>query len=112
MASLVIDGVAIPLAPTSTDSGYRFSPSALWLRGYAFTRGRGNIEVACTRGWAATPADLEQAVIELIAVRFKERDHIGQDAASQQGQNITFSTRDMPASVKTVLQGYKKVVPV
>jgi hypothetical protein len=112
VASLVIDGVAIPRAALITDSGYRFSPSSVWVQGYLFTRGRGNVTLACTRGWAATPADLEQACIELIAVRFKERDHIGQDLASMQGQNITFSTRDMPNSVKTVLQGYKKVVPV
>jgi hypothetical protein len=111
VASLVIDDVAILPAASRTAYGYRFSPSAVWLQGYAFTRGRGNVELACTRGWAATPSDLEQAVIELIAVRYKERDHIGQDSASMQGQNITFSTRDVPASVKTVLQAYKKVVP-
>jgi uncharacterized phiE125 gp8 family phage protein len=112
VTSLVIDGVTIRAAALSTDYGYRFSPSAIWLQGYQFSRGRGNVELVCTRGWATTPADLEQAAIELIAVRFKERDHIGQDMASMQGQNITFSTRDMPNSVKTVLQGYKKVVPV
>jgi hypothetical protein len=112
VTSLVIDGVAIPPAALVTDSGYRFSPSSVWVQGYLFTRGRGNIGLTCTRGWAATPADLEQAVIEVIAVRFKERDRIGQDSASMQGQNVTFSTRDVPASVKTVLQGYKKVVPV
>jgi len=112
VTSLTIDGVAIPLAALVTDSGYRFSPSSVWVQGYLFTRGRGNIELTCTRGWAATPADLEQAVIEVIAVRFKERDHIGQDSASQQGQNISFSTRDVPADVKRVLENYKKVVPV
>ncbi|MBM4301646.1 MAG: hypothetical protein FJ121_08965 [Deltaproteobacteria bacterium] len=112
VASLVIDGVTILPASTSTAYGYRFSPSAVWLKGYVFTRGRGNVELACTRGYAATPADLEQAALELIGVRFKERDHIGQDAATMSGQNITFSTRDMPASVKTVLQAYKKVAPV
>lgn len=112
VVSLTIDGVAIPPAALITDSGYRFSPSSVWVQGYVFTRGRGNIELACTRGWAATPADLEQAALELMSVRFKERDHIGQESASMQGQNITFSTRDMPASVKTVLQAYKKVVPL
>jgi hypothetical protein len=112
VTSLTIDGTVIPLAATTTASGYRFSSSAVWLQGYAFTRGRGNVALTCTRGYAATPADLEQAALELIALRFKERDHIGQDSASMQGQNVTFSTRDMPASVKTVLQGYKKVVPV
>jgi hypothetical protein len=112
VASLVIDDVAILPAASRPAAGYRFSPSAVWLQGYAFTRGRGNVALACTRGWGAVPADLEQAALELIGVRFKERDHIGQDSASLQGQNISFSTRDMPDSVKTVLRTYKKVVPV
>ena len=112
VALLSIDDVAILPAASRTAAGYRFSPSAVWVQGYSFTRGRGNVELACTRGWAAVPADLEQAALELIGVRYKERDHIGQDSASMQGQNITFSTRDMPDSVKTVLRAYKKVVPV
>ena len=112
VSSLVIDGTAIPAAASRTAAGYRFSPSAVWVRGYIFTRGRGNVELACTRGWDATPADLEQAALELIGVRFKERDRIGQDSASMQGQNISFSTRDVPADVQRVLDSYKKVVPV
>jgi hypothetical protein len=112
VASLVIDGVAIPQAVLVTDAGYRFSPNSVWVQGYLFTRGRGNVALTCTRGWAATPSDLEQAAIELVAIRYKERDHIGQDSASQQGQNVTFSTRDVPADVKRVLDSYKKVVPV
>ncbi len=112
VASVIVDGIEIPPAVTARDQGYSFSPSAIWLRGYRFTRGRGNVEVACTRGWAATPAELEQACIELVALRYKERDHIGEEATSMQGQNVTFSTRDVPNDVKMVLQGFKKVVPV
>jgi len=112
VTGVTVDGVAIPAAADFSSPGYRFTISALILNGYCFTRGAGNVELAYTAGWAETPPDLEQACLELIAVRFKERDHIGQESASMQGQNVTFSTRDLPASVKAALQGYKKVAPV
>lgn len=106
-----VDGAAIPLSPDLGHLGYFFSPTMLYLVGCSFTRGAGNVEIAYTAGYAATPSELEQACIELVALRFKERDHIGQDSASMQGQNITFS-QEMPAHLKAVLNDYKKVVPV
>jgi hypothetical protein len=112
VASVKVDGLVIPAAADYSSRGYRFTHSALVLNGYSFTRGLGNVELAYTAGFTTTPPELEQACIELVALRYKERDHIGQDVASMQGQNVTFSTRDMPASVKTVLQGFKKVVPL
>jgi hypothetical protein len=112
VAHLTINGLEIPLAPDTQAAGYRFTASAIILQGYQFVRGAGNVEISCTRGWAATPPELEQACLELAALRYKERDHIGQEIATMQGQNVTFSTRDMPNSVKTVLNGWKKVAPL
>jgi uncharacterized phiE125 gp8 family phage protein len=112
VGSVKVNGLVIPAAADFSASGYRFTPSALSLNGYCFSRGLGNVDLAYTAGFAATPPELEQACIELVVLRFKERDHIGQDAASMQGQNITFSTRDMPHSVKTVLNNWRKVVPL
>jgi hypothetical protein len=113
VTSVKVDGVAIPPAAGPTAAGYSFSPTMLYLRGYAFSRGGRNVEVACNRGWAATPADLERACIELVGLRYKERDRIGQVSQSLgAGQTVAFWVKDMPDSVKTVLVAYKKVVPV
>jgi uncharacterized phiE125 gp8 family phage protein len=107
-----VSGKVIPPAADALNSGYRSNGKLLMLQGYQFTRGLGNVELAYTAGFAATPPELEQACLELMAVRYKERDHIGQEAASMQGQNVTFSTKDMPDSVKTIVQHWSKVVPV
>lgn len=112
VASLKINGVAIPLAANMLQPGYRLANNTLVLQGYYFTRGSGNVELSCTRGYASVPPDLEQAAIELLAVRFKERDHIGQVSANMAGQNVTFSAKDMPDSVKTAVKNWKKVVPL
>lgn len=110
VASLQVDGMSIPAAATATAKGYHFSPSAVWLTGYAFTRGRGNVELACTRGWAATPAVLEQLCIDLVALAYKGRDHIGQESAGVKGETVTFS-KDLPEPLKQTLKTWKKVVP-
>jgi len=112
VASVKVDGVEIPPAAAVLGAGYRFSAGLIWLNGYLFTRGAGNVEVACTRGWAATPPQLEQACIELVAWRYSERERIGQESKSIQGANVTFSTKDIPADVQRVLQAWKKVAPV
>ena len=113
VASVKVDGVAIPAAATVAAAGYRFKATLLWLNGYSFNLGTGNVEVACTRGWAETPADLEQACIELVALRYKERDRIGQVSKSLgDGQTVSFWLKDMPDSVRTVLNAYRKVAPV
>jgi hypothetical protein len=112
VAAVLVDGRAIPASPDFLTPGYRFTPTMLILEGYVFTRGSGNVALTYTAGYAATPLELEQACLELVAARYKERDHIGQDAQSMQGQNVTFSTRDLPADVATVLGNWKKVMPV
>lgn len=112
VASVTIDGQSIPLASGSQAPGYLFSTTTLFVNGYAFTRGRQNVTIAYTAGFAATPAEIEQACLELMAVRYKERDRIGQVSKSIGGETITFSQKDFPDSVRTILNNYKKVVPL
>ena len=58
------------------------------------------------------PAEIEQACIEVIAIRYKERDRIGQVSKSIGGETVSFSQKDFPDSVRTILNNYKKVVPM
>lgn len=112
VASVKVDGVAIPAANGALAAGYRFTATFLSLTGYAFTRALGNVELAYTAGYAATPPELEQACIDLVALRYKERERIGQVSASLAGQTVTFSQKDVPDGVRTVLNAWKKVVPL
>ncbi len=126
IASLTIDGLAVP---ASTDNGvmqpgYGFDSHRIWLarvtnsyeerysNAWQFTRGRGNVIITYTAGYATTPDDIYQACIELVSIRYRERDRIGQNSKSLAGETVSFNTKAMTDSILQTLNQYKKVVPV
>jgi uncharacterized phiE125 gp8 family phage protein len=111
VAAVSVDGVAIPAAATSTAAGYLFDDSSVYLNGFAFARGRQNVSVSYSAGYAATPPELEQACIALVALRYKERDRIGQASKNLGGETVAFSQKDMPADVASILDPYRSVAP-
>lgn len=113
VTAVSVDGVPIPASSGPTVSGYVFSAIRISLRGiYCFDRGVQNVSLEYTAGYVSTPTELEQACIELISARYKERDRIGLVSKGLAGETITFSQKDMSSSVRTTLQNYKKVVTV
>jgi len=114
VASVSIDGNSIPAGGIGL-TGFRFTPTMLILDGYRFCRGLANVEINYTAGFASGAPELqtiEQAAIELIALRYKERDRIGLSSETLQGQVTAFQVKDVPPSVATILNQFKKVVPV
>ena len=113
VTSLTVDGQTIPSAVDSQGAGYMVTPNLILLLGsYSFTKALQNVVVSYTAGFAVTPPEIEQAVIELIALRYKERDRIGHVSKSLGGETVTFSQKDFPADVLTILNNYRKVVPL
>lgn len=112
VASLTVNGVAVPYATNSQGNGYLFDQYRIIMvgGGYTLTEGVQNIVVTYTAGYAAIPPEIEQACIELIATRYRERDRIGQTSKSIAGETVAFSIRDFPPSVQTILNNYKKVI--
>jgi uncharacterized phiE125 gp8 family phage protein len=110
VSSVVIDGNSIPLAPDTVSLGYRFTETSLILQGYVFTRGAANVQISYTAGYASIPTEIEQACIELVSLRYRERDRIGHASKSLAGETVQFIVKDMPDSVRTILQNYKKVI--
>lgn len=59
------------------------------------------------------PPDITEACVELVALRYRERDRIGQLSQHLDGQTIAYFQRgSMPASVEDALSSYKNVMPV
>lgn len=110
VSSVTVDGVPIPASTGVTVPGYFFDDKSITLRGYVFTKGQGNVVLSYTAGYASTPVDLEQACIELIAFRYRERDRIGHSSKSLGGEVVSFTIADFPVDVKTILNNYKKVI--
>jgi Phage gp6-like head-tail connector protein len=116
--SLTIDGLPIPPAPplspsTGLTAGYIFSPTQLALRGYYFTRRVQNVLVSYTAGYPSIPSEIAQACIELVALRYRERTRVGEVSKAFAGaEMVSFSQKDMSASVATLLQRYLAVAPI
>jgi len=112
VASLVISGQTIAAGDPVSAPGYYFDSYSLMLNGFAFRRGMANVAINYTAGFAAIPLDLEQACIELVGVKYKRKDHIDRVSDVLANQTTSYSQRDMPAEVATVLQTYKRVLPL
>jgi Phage gp6-like head-tail connector protein len=110
--SVKIDGLSVAAQSTFGSTGYRFDERSIILNNLCFTRGRSNVDVAYTAGYATIPATIAQALCELVALRYKERDRIGFSSKSLAGETVSFITKAMPDSVKLALAQFAAVVPV
>jgi Phage gp6-like head-tail connector protein len=124
VSSVVVDGVPLPAIPVTplaqpggpiagTQTGYLFTPTQLVIRGYTVPRKAGCVTLQYTAGYAVTPPDLAQACIELVALRYRERSHIGEvSRAIGGGQTVSYSQKDMSNSIKALIQQYRIVTPI
>jgi hypothetical protein len=129
--SLTIDRIAIqpvpPLQPAppsaqpgtfSSTAGYLFTPTELVLRGFRFERGTANVVVQYTAGYYPIPADLEQATIELVVRKYRERTRIAERSRSLGGtqtvsySTVTFSMNSLATDVQVLLSKYQQVAPL
>lgn len=111
--SLAIDGQAIPPATAGDAAGYSFSPTQLVVHGYRFNRGTQNIMISYTAGYSVIPSDIAQACIELVALRYRERNHVGEVSRALGGaETVAYLQKDMSDGIKTLLQQYRLVAPV
>jgi Phage gp6-like head-tail connector protein len=126
VSSLVIAGQPVTASPDGVQAGYVFDDRFIYLVGNAFASSAFpsaapnkfpkwpplGVQIGYTAGFAATPPELEQAVIEWVSLRYQERARIGMSSKSMAGETTAFIVKDMPDSVKTVLSNYRKVIPV
>jgi hypothetical protein len=114
---LSIDGNVVPAAvfvsPWALPSpGFVFDQFSIMLVGgvYRFTRGYQNVYISYQAGYSTIPTEIEQAAIELISIRYKERDHIGQISKNIGGEIISYSQKDITDSIQTTLGQYQRVM--
>jgi hypothetical protein len=115
VSAVLVDGLVIPAATVPVKAGwtgYVWTPTQIALQGYSFTRGYSNVSLSYTAGFAATPPDLEEAVLEIIDLRYKQRDRTGYVSKSIGGETVTFFIKDMPASAVSILEQYVMRAPL
>jgi uncharacterized phiE125 gp8 family phage protein len=107
VTSVTVGTVTVPAAVAASDDGYRAVDNTIYLRGYCFTKGE-LVLVTYSAGYAQVPADIEQAVIELTADRYKYRQRQGKTSESAGGESASFTPSTVPASVTVVVDAYRK----
>lgn len=114
ITSVAVDGAAVPARPNLTSDGYSFLPDTgrLEMVGYDFTAGVQNITVVYSAGIyasvATVPADVEQAVSEMVGREYRKRDRLGLSTKSTAGEALTFDN-GIPASVAATIDSYRRV---
>lgn len=113
VSSVKIDGRVVPQSSGYGVSGFLFRDREIILRGeYRFTLDTANVEIVYTAGYSQVPADINQAVLQIAALRYKERDWTGYQSKSLAGETVAFETSALPPAVLRMLQPYLNVVPV
>lgn len=111
VSSVIIDGNTI--SPSVNGAwGYLFSDTTVYLIGYRFCHGVMNVTIAYQAGYATVPAWIEQACIDLVALKYKERDRIGLNSKSLATETITYKTADLTKDQRSQLQQFAKVAPI
>lgn len=109
--SVRVNDSTVPASPGTSQYGYVFDERTIALRGHRFYRGRMNIYLDFVAGYETIPQELTQACVELVAMRYKEKDRIGLTSKGLAGEAIGYSQKDMAESTSVALQKYKKVYP-
>ena len=109
VSSVIVCGQVVLPSLDGIQAGYVFGDMGVYLIGATFPRGRRNVQVAYTGGFAIVPFDLAQACIEQAAYQYRAKSHIGQTGTGMGPEHISFSERDFTPGTKTLMQQYKSV---
>jgi len=81
----------------------------VYLTDKLFYKGRFNCIINYSAGYSTIPHDIEQACIELVAVKYRQSDSINLSSKAIAGETTSFIVKDIPDFIKVVLQQYKQV---
>jgi len=117
--SVSIDGNPV-LPSDGQSSGWLADDRSISIIGGQFCAGRKNVLITYTAGypyvWSVSaitglPMELQFAVVETVALRFKGRTRIGKNSEGMAGQSTSYDNSMAPKDAMYTLNKYKKNVP-
>lgn len=108
VASFAVDGVPVPRAATDSAPGWYILAGRLYVRGWYVPAGS-IVSITYTAGYTPVPADVDQAVREMVALKYRERGSVGTQTVSALGQSITFLPSITPRAVQDVIDRYRRM---
>jgi hypothetical protein len=110
VASLTIDDIAVEQATVPGEPGWRLNGNVILLFGHWFHRSLANVTVTYTAGYATPPADIVEAVAELVGLRYRGRDRLGKTSESMGGMATTsYAQKDVSPFIASVIARYSRV---
>lgn len=113
--SVAVSGAPIPALPGGAPGyqpGYEFTATQLIIRGFYIPRRAQCVSFAYTAGYPAIPAAVEQAAIELVCLRYRQRTRIGELSKRIGEEVVSYDRSDIPPPIKRTLQPYRLVAPL
>jgi len=102
------NGTALTAITSGTPAAGQYSVS-----NGVYTFAATDANAAVLISYSYIPADIEDACVNMVGERYSYKGRIGYVSKSLGGQeSVTFSVKNMPDYVKSVLQPYKSYVPV
>jgi hypothetical protein len=109
VTSLSIDNITVPQAMVPGESGWRLNGNVILLFGHWFNRALANVAVTYTAGYAVPPADVAEAVMELVGLRYRGRDRLGKVSESMGGMATTaYAQKDVSPFIASVIARYAR----
>jgi hypothetical protein len=109
VTSLSIDGISIQQSSVFHQAGWRLNGNVISLFGQWFRRGTANVAVTYTAGYATPPADVAEAVMELVGLRYRGKDRLGKLSESMGGIATTsYLQKDVSPFVTSVIARYAR----
>lgn len=109
VASLTINGLAVPAITKYGQQGYVFSNNTVKLVGYWFETGVANCAITFTAGYTTIPPDLSKACNEWCAQIYKQRETIGLTSKSIGQESVSFDTTGIPDKITATIGNYRVV---
>jgi len=121
--SVTIDGQTIQPSTGAPNRGYVADSRSVTFLGGRFSRGRKNVYIVYHAGYpyvftpgnpdviTGLPGDLRFAVVETVALRFKQRSNFAFASKGLTGETISFDKSMAPKDAMSIFNKYKKNVP-
>lgn len=107
VSSVTIDGQPVANS-VNGQPGWYLDGAMMRLVGYLFTEGA-QVSISYRAGYEFDiPADVVQAVLEMAALKYRERGHIGTSSQSLAGQSVSFLPSVTPIAVQSVIDTYRR----
>jgi uncharacterized phiE125 gp8 family phage protein len=107
VTTVTLNGTALALSTGYGVSGYYLNGNVIRLRDTWVSEGEGNVSISYRAGYVAAPEDVRQAVLELAALMYRERDRVGQQSKTVGGENVSFYYAP-PARVVSAIEVYRR----